>query len=199
VAPAAARASGSTRTAGSYNNEGILLRGERREAEARTAFERAIELDPNLASALWNLSDLLFAANETERSDELLARALGNQLPDGVKFVVGRAIGYQRAGQIARSLALLDRAVAVAPAERELWLFRGRYRVEAQDCRGALGDFGRAAELAPEDPAVHASAGLALVCLGDRRAAAEALRRSLALEPGQERVRAMLRELERGG
>lgn len=198
-APEAALASGSTRTAGAWNNVGIILRGERKKGEALAAFERAIEIDPNLASALWNLSDELFAAERLDRADELLVRAVANGLPEGPKFLIGRAIGYQRAGTPARSLALLDRAVAARPEEREFWLFRGRYRVDARQCAGALDDFRHAAELDPEDPAVHASAALAALCLGDRATATEGLRRSLALEPNQPRVRAMLAEIERGG
>jgi len=198
-APEAALASGSTRTAGAWNNVGIILRGERKKGEALAAFERAIEIDPNLASALWNLSDELFAAERLDRADELLVRAVANGLPEGPKFLIGRAIGYQRAGTPARSLALLDRAVAARPEEREFWLFRGRYRVDARQCAGALDDFRHAADLGPEDPAVHASAALAALCLGDRATATEGLRRSLALEPNQPRVRAMLAEIERGG
>ena len=46
---------------------------------------------------------------------------------------------------------------------------------------------------------MHASAALAALCLGDRATAVEGLRRSLALDPDQPRVRAMLAEIERGG
>jgi len=199
-APAAALAAGSTRTAGAWNNVGILLRGERRKSEALAAFEKAIEIDPNLASALWNLSDELFAANQLDRADELLVRAVANGLPEGRKFLIGRAIGYQRAGQAQRSLALLDRAVAAQPEEREFWLFRGRYRVDARQCAGALDDFRRALELgADADPAAHASFAVAAICAGDRGLAIQALSRSLALDPNQPRVRAMLAELSRGG
>jgi len=195
-APEAIVAAGSTRTAGSFNNEGVILRGERRDAEARAAFERALEIDPGLASAAWNLSDLLFAAGEVERADALLLRAAGAGLPDATRFVIGRAIGYQRAGQGAQSLALLEGAVAAMPAERELRLFRGRYRVDAGDCRGALDDFEAAVALEPAEPAAHASAALAHLCLGDRAAAQRAARRSLALDADQPRLRALLADLD---
>lgn len=198
-APEAARAAGSTRTAGSYNNEGILLRGERRDAEARAAFERAVELEPTLASAAWNLSDMLHAGRELDRSDELLLAALANGLPEGVKFAIGRAIGYQRHGELGRSVKLLERAAAAQPEEKELWLFLGRYRVESRDCRGASVDFARAAAIAPGDPAVHASAAMAHLCAGERAAAAAAFRRSLELAPDQPRVRELLSQIERGG
>lgn len=198
-APEAALAAGSTRTAGSWNNEGVILLGQGDPAGARSAFERAVELDPDNASALWNLSDLVYAAGELDAADDLLVRAVAHELPEGTRFLVGRAIGYQRAGDVRRSLALVDRAVQARPEEREYWIFRGRYRVELGDCAGARGDFARALELEPRDAAVHASAALAALCAGDRAAAVEALRRSLALEPRQPRVRAMLAEIERGG
>lgn len=198
-ASAAALAAGgpdATRTASSWNNEGIILRGEHRETAARKAFEKAIELEPNLASALWNLSDLLLAAGEVERSDELLARALARGLPDGTKLVLGRAIARERAGEIARSLALLDRALARAPGEAELWLYRGRYRVQSGDCDNAVLDLARAAELAPGESDVFATAALAHLCAGNRPGAISALRRALELAPGDARLRALLAELE---
>ncbi|MCB9377748.1 MAG: alkaline phosphatase family protein [Holophagales bacterium] len=198
-APEGALAEGSTRTAGSYNNLGIVLRGERKDEEARAAFEKAVELDSKLASALWNLSDLLHQKEELDKSDAFLVRALAADLPEGVRYTVGRAIGYQRAGMLPRSLDLIDRAVEVRPDEKELWLFRGRYRVESRDCAGALEDFRRAGLLAPGDPAVHASIGLAALCLGDRDAARAALERSLELDPNQGRVRQLLAGLSQGG
>jgi len=188
-----------TRTASSWNNEGIVLRGERgsrSEARARAAFERAIELEPNLASALWNLSELLLAAGETGRSDELLARAIANGLPDGARLVIARAIVRERAGAIDQGLALLDRAIAVAPEEAQLWLFRGRYRVQTGDCADAVQDLARAAELAPDESDVFATAALAHLCAGDRSGAITALRRALDLAPDEPRLRSLLSELQ---
>jgi Flp pilus assembly protein TadD len=198
-APEAVRASGSTRTAGSYNNEGVVLRGEHRDAEARKAFEKAIEIQPDLASALWNLSDLLYNEKQFDRSDDLLARAVAANMPEGVKYLVGRAIGYQRASELARSVALLDRAVAARPEEKEYWLFRGRYRVEAGNCQGAVTDFEQAAKLAPDDPAVYSSEALAHLCLGDRDSAISSFRHSLAIDPNQPRVRELMAKLGASG
>ena len=84
-------------------------------------------------------------------------RAFANGLPEGNRYLIGRAIGYQRAGQLDRALKLLTDAAAAKPDEPEVWLFRGRYRVERQDCAGALTDFQRAAKLAPSNPAAFAS------------------------------------------
>ena len=126
-----------TRTAGSLNNEGLLLKQQGKQKEAIEAFDTAISVDPNLASALWNLSDLLWARGESiDKSDALLVRAFANGLPEGTKVLIGRAIGYQRNGQIDRSVALLNQAAAAKPNEPDVWLFRGRYRVERGECAG---------------------------------------------------------------
>ncbi|HEY2946317.1 MAG TPA: tetratricopeptide repeat protein, partial [Vicinamibacteria bacterium] len=183
----------SRRTAGSYNNEGLILRDSGKREEAIKAFEKALELDPDLTSALWNLSDSLFAnKGDLARSDELLIHAFANGLPEGTRYLVGRAIGYQRAGQLDRSLDLVARAIAVRPREPELWLFKGRYRVEKGECRGALEDFRKAVKLAPENPAAHASEGLACLCLGDRTGARKSFERSLELDPAQPKLREQL-------
>jgi Tfp pilus assembly protein PilF len=182
-----------TRTAGSLNNEGLLLKQANRTDEAIDAFDRAIALDPNLASALWNLSDLLFAQNRSlDKSDDLLVRAFAHGLPEGPKYLIGRAIGYQRSGQVDRSVRLLNMALAAKSDDPELLLFRGRYRVEQGDCASGLNDFRRATELSPSNAAAFASRGLAELCVGDRAAAQASLRRSLQLDPNQPKVRQYL-------
>ena len=183
-----------TRTAGSLNNEGLLLKQEGKQKEAIDAFDTAISVDPNLASALWNLSDLLWLRGESlDKSDALLVRAFANNLPEGTKFLIGRAIGYQRNGQIDRSLSLLNQAAAAKPHDPEVWLFRGRYRVERGECAGAVDDFRQAARLTPESAAVYASLGLAELCAGNSAAARTSFQKSLQLDPNQPKVREYLR------
>lgn len=183
-----------TRTAGSFNNEALLLKQQGKRNEAVEALEQALVVDPTLASALWNLSDLLFAENASlDKSDTLLVRAFANGLPEGTRYLIGRAIGYERSGRIDRALKLLGDAAAAKPDEPDVWLFRGRYRMERRDCGGALADFQRAAALAPSNPAAFASQGVAQMCLNDAAAARASFQRSLALDPNQPDVRGYLR------
>ena len=190
-----------TRTASSWNNAGLVLRGEHRDSEARAAFERALDLEPELAAAQWNLSESLFVAGlagDEERSDDLLARAVANGLPDGVRQVIGRAIACERAGGLVRGLALLDRTIALRPTEAELRLYRGRFRIQSGDCPDAVTDLSRAKQLAPENSDVFATAALAQLCAGNRPAALSDLHRALELAPDEPRLRALLANLETG-
>lgn len=143
------------------------------------------------------MSDLLFGKTDFDRSDELLVRALRNGLPEGNRFLIGRAIGYQRAGQATRSLKLVSAALEAQPSEAELWLFRGRYRVDAKDCAGAVTDFQKAEQLAPRQPTAYTSEGLAQVCAGNPAGARSAFRRSLEVDPNQPKVREFLKTLGR--
>jgi tetratricopeptide (TPR) repeat protein len=202
-----------TRTAASFDNEGLLLRQAGQFPAARAAFEQALARQPDLPAALWNLSDLLFAEAEAgsrtgggsstgpaaggrdallDRSDALLLRALAGGLPDGGEHALQRASRYGRAGARDRAMGLLERATALRPGEPRLWLQHGRFRLEQQRCDLALADFTRALTLDPASAVAHASAGLALLCRGDEPAALAAFRRSLALDPNQPEVRRFL-------
>jgi Flp pilus assembly protein TadD len=183
----------STHTAGWYNNRGLILKDRKQTADAIAAFDKAIEIDPELASALWNYSDLLLQLDrDLDRADSLLVRAFASGLPEGRKYLIGRAIGYQRSGSAPRSLSLLEKAVAAKPDDVELRLFRGRYRIEAEDCAGALDDFRAAIELAPQNAVPYASAGIAEMCLGRTADARRSFVRSLAIDPNQPRLQAFL-------
>jgi tetratricopeptide (TPR) repeat protein len=189
---------GSTRTAGSYNNEGVIFKERGKLPQAIEAFEKALTVDANLASAQWNLSDVLYAmGQDLDRSDTLLVRAFAGGMPDGAKTLIGRAIAYQRNGDAARSLRLMNAAVAANGRDPELWLFRGRYRIETGDCRGALEDFDKTIALAPDNAGAFGAAGVARLCAGDRAGARRAFERALQLDPSQDKIREYLSTLDR--
>ena len=195
-----------TRTAPSFNNEGLLLREAGRPAAAEAAFAAALERDPHLGSAAWNLSDLVLQeagdiavagrdagmAAQLDRSDRLLASALAADLPEGVERTAERLAIYRRAGVPQRLGPLLEAAVAARPAEPRLRVERGRLRLEEHRCREAAEDFAKAIAMAESDPLAHASHGLALLCLGDGSGGRAAIRRSLELDPAQPELRRFL-------
>ncbi|MFL6262851.1 MAG: alkaline phosphatase family protein [Thermoanaerobaculia bacterium] len=187
---------GSTRTAGSYNNEG-LLRRERGETDAAVAaYQKALEIDPQSAAAMWNLSDLLHSQRkDLDRSDDLLVKSLAAGLPDAVDYAMGRTVAYARGGEAERSLRLLDRALATRPREPRLHLLRGRYRLERHQCEKALDDFETAAGADPRNALAFASVGLAQLCVGDGDGAARSFHRSLQIDPNQPEIRRALGQI----
>ncbi|MEA2326520.1 MAG: hypothetical protein QOE68_1479 [Thermoanaerobaculia bacterium] len=183
-----------TKTAGAFNNEGLILRNEHRIDDALAAFERALALDPRYASAMWNESETLFnAGRDLDRADELLIATLRNGMADAVGFAITRSIAYEKQQHGDRSLRLLNAAVAVNGNEPRLRMFRGRYRMDAHDCAGALDDFRAAQAGGPNDPLAYASTALAQMCLGDDAAARTSIERSLQLDPNQPMLQKMLR------
>lgn len=196
--PTSSPTAGNTRTPGSYNNEGVILKESGKTDAAIPAFEHALSLDPESASSLWNLSDVLYArGSDLDRSDQLLLQAVAHGLPDGPKLLIGRAIGYERSGHADRSLLLVSAALKSNPREPQFWLFQGMYRVGANDCRSALADFDQAERLQPDNAAAYASDGVASICAGDHARAVRAFQKSLTLDPNQPKVREFLQSLGR--
>ena len=150
----------STRTAGSFGNEGLILLEAGRTGDAKAAFLRALQVDQNHAASLWNLAQVLAHEGDVA-ADATLMRAV--------------AAGSQDAAR-----RLSDRA---------------RLRMKAGDCRGALADVRAVAKANPALAVAPAAEGLALLCLGDRPEAADALRRSLAIDPDQPEVARALEAL----
>ncbi|HSP33631.1 MAG TPA: alkaline phosphatase family protein [Thermoanaerobaculia bacterium] len=173
-----------TKTGGAYNNAGLILRNDHRIDEAIASFEHALAIDPRYASAMWNLSETLFeAGRDFDRADALLVSALQNGLADATRFVIVRSIAYERSSRSDRALRLLEKAVTVAGFDAELRMFRGRYRMDRRDCRGALDDFTMAEQQQPGNALAFASAGLAQMCLGESAAAEASLAHARQLDP----------------
>jgi Flp pilus assembly protein TadD len=181
----------STRTAGSYNNEGLLLREAGRMDEARRAFEDALRLDPKAASAAHNLSVML-TESDPARADALLLDALAHGLGDGPRIVAAAAQAHQQSGDAARARRLIDGAADRAPDDPGLRILRGRLRLEARNCAGALADFDAARRLVPKAALAHGLAGTALLCLGREAEGRAALEKSLELDPSQSQLRDLL-------
>jgi tetratricopeptide (TPR) repeat protein len=113
--PSQAPAGASTRTAGSFNNEGLLLREAGRDQDALAAFENGLRVDPRSASSMWNLAELLRKTHGNEtRAAALLDGALAVE-PNQPRWLLTR--GRMRLEQHDCTAALADftRATALAP------------------------------------------------------------------------------------
>ena len=115
----------STRTAGSWSNEGLIVLEAGRTAEAKAAFEHALTVDPQHAASLWNLAQLLAGEGDAAAEPTLL-RAVAAGSADAAKRLSDRARERLQAGDCRGALndvlavAAANPSSAVAPAAEGL-------------------------------------------------------------------------------
>ena len=139
------------------------------------------------------------AAGEWSRAEAIWRSRLEHDPddPDAVRGLAEARLARGGAGAAAEAAALLDRAVAVQPADASLRL------VQADAClRAGLGVEARAAaeaavSLAPQDPAAGAMLAMVLERTNDLAAAAAAVRAAEATGPGHVSVITVAARIDR--
>jgi tetratricopeptide (TPR) repeat protein len=150
----AARGPGdSTRTAGSFNNEGLILREAKRDAEAVTAFEGALHVDPKNAASLWNLSDLLrhLGGHDDNRANALLDAAIDAD-PHQPRWLLTRGRYALENRDCKRALADFRRAQALMPNESIVYTSIGMAAVCLGDEKTAGDAFHKSLAIEPNQP-----------------------------------------------
>ena len=164
--------------------------------EALPLFYRAIELDPDFASAygaaawcyVWRkvngwMSD---RASETTEGERLARRAVTLGRDDAVALTrSGHALAHL-AGDLDGGIALLDRAVLLNPNFAPAWFLGGFLRVFRGETQDAMAHFAHAVRLSPLDPEMfRMQAGTALTHFfaGQYDAAAEWAEKALGNLP----------------
>jgi tetratricopeptide (TPR) repeat protein len=141
-----------TRTPGSYNNEGLLLRDAGRDADASAAFEAALRVDPNDAAALWNLSDLLRKQHRDDaRAAQLLDRAIAIDGHQPRWLLVRGRYSLER-HDCDSALADFRRAEPLAPHDAILFASIGAAELCLGHDTAARGAFDRSLQIDPHQP-----------------------------------------------
>jgi tetratricopeptide (TPR) repeat protein len=145
----------STRTAGSFNNEGLLLREAARDDEAERAFASALQVDPKSASAMWNLSELLRKKHDP-RADALLDDALAID-PGEPRWLLTRGRFRLERHDCRAALADFDRAATLTPDDALAHASIGTAEACLGDERAARAAFERSLALDPDQPGLRAA------------------------------------------
>ena len=145
----------STRTAGSFNNEGLLLREAARDDEAEKAFTSALQVDPKSASAMWNLSELLRKKRDP-RADTLLDQALALD-PDEPRWLFVRGRFRLEREDCRNALADFRRAAALTPDDPLAHASIGTAEACLGNEEGARAAFERSLALDPNQPGLRAA------------------------------------------
>jgi Flp pilus assembly protein TadD len=143
----------STRTAGSFGNEGLILLEAGRTGDAKAAFLRALQIDPQHAASWWNLAQLL-ATEGDAAAEATLLRAVAAGSQDAARRLSDRARERMQTGDCrgalddVRVMAKANPSLAVAPAAEGLALLC------LGDRAGAVSALRRSLALDPDQPEV---------------------------------------------
>jgi TolB-like protein/DNA-binding SARP family transcriptional activator len=147
--------------------------------EALSMFRRAIELDPNFASAYGMAARcysqrkvsawVIDRESEIAETTRLARRAADLGRYDAVALAAaGMALGYV-AGDLEACADLIDRGLSLNPNLAWAWLFSGWAKIWMGKSEAALEDVARAMRLSPHDPQffnMQAAAGMAHLFAG---------------------------------
>lgn len=179
-------------------NLGNLRLRQGRPDEARAAFERAIELDPQATAAWVNLADLLRAERRDDEGEHVLRRGLEAN-PRAAELHHALGLLLVRRGDGDAALAELRAAAELDPASaRHAYVY-----AVALDSSGrraeALAVLGTAAERHPGEPEILAALAALHREAGDRAAALRFARALAEAVPEDPNARALLAELAGAG
>jgi tetratricopeptide (TPR) repeat protein len=169
-----------------YNLGNVHLKSQGVDA-AITAYRRALEYDPRHTDARFNLALALERLGKRAEAVSTLAQ-LGSVSPEvvrerarmeammggleaeralglartstDVELVVGVATGFREAGELEKSLALLDHAVELAPRQASVRLNRGAVRQAMGLLGEASSDYEESAGLDPSLPEARFNLGV---------------------------------------
>ena len=147
----------STRTAGSFNNEGLILREAGRDDDAAGAFTAALAVDPKSASAMWNLSELLRKKHDP-RADALLDQALAID-GDEPRWLLTRGRFRLERHDCRAALADFQRAVELTPDDPLAHASVGTAEACLGDEEAARAAFARSLALDPTQSGLRAALG----------------------------------------
>ncbi|HXM92977.1 MAG TPA: tetratricopeptide repeat protein [Candidatus Dormibacteraeota bacterium] len=179
------------------NNLGSALVEMGQAPLAALHFEAAVRLIPELASAHYNLGQVLQTQNRTEEAarEYQLAIAASSDALETAQAHNNLGILYMGMNNSAAALTELNAAIVLNPYELNSYIGRGIIELQSWNLDAAVADFSRAAAIAPS-PTACFWLGRALETKGDFRRAANAYEAALQLAPGFIDAQARLQALQ---
>jgi choline-sulfatase len=117
----------------------MLAADDGRTADSRKYLEQAVQLDPNSATALRQLGELEFAAQDYGKAGEHLKRAIELQPDATAAFEAGQAL--EKTGDYAAARASLETSLKLNASEINARLLLGRVYLKLKDARSADDQF----------------------------------------------------------
>lgn len=173
--------------AAAHNISGAVKAAAHRRADARSAYLKALALQPGLVPARLNLARLDVAEGRLDEARQRLA-ALLREAPGNVQALTEMARLESHAGRPAAALPLLEKAQALMPGDTASGLELLAVHQRLGQPGAALGLAQKLVLVRPDDPAVLEALGRAHLAVGEgtqARAAFAGLARMVGPEPRQ--------------
>jgi tetratricopeptide (TPR) repeat protein len=177
-------------------NIGVLYAQTGRPAAAEEAYRRAIELAPDEPSGYVNLADLFRAQGRDAEGEVLLRRAI-EAAPDAATVHHAMGLLLIRRGRGAAAVDALGTAYELDRSNPRLSLAYALALKDRGDLAGGLQVLRDASRLSPTNTDILLAAVEVARGAGRLDEAREYAARLLELVPGDESIRALVRELER--
>jgi tetratricopeptide (TPR) repeat protein len=179
-----------------WNHLGLAYHGNGNVAEAASAYQRAINLDRNLAPAYFNLGNLYLEQNKLPESISALSTftVLEPKNPEGWIKLGAAQLRARRPDDAEKALA---RALALAPRDPEIQNNLGLAHLARRRPREAMQAFNQALQFQNNyPPAILNEAIVSQYHLGNKAAALNLYRRYVAVHPdGSQEIQKVIQQL----
>ena len=147
-----------TFTASDNIKQGNALFFESRYDDAIAAYDKAIQLDPDLYEAWFGKASSLMVQQHYDDALDAYHRALELN-PESVEAWFGRGTVLRKLQRLKEAIAAYEKASTLKPEDMRIWLSQGTVLIEMQTYEGAIAAFDQALSINPD--AVKASLGKA--------------------------------------
>jgi tetratricopeptide (TPR) repeat protein len=152
--PAPAPAGALAAEAQAHNLHGQALAKSGKTEDALAEYDRAIEIDPHNADALYHRGLLYQGEQQHPVAIDDFTAASG-LTPQRADPLLGRATSYLALNKVKEAAADLDEAAQADPQNAQVWTTRGLAYERLGDKTKAAGSYGRAINLRPKDDAAR--------------------------------------------
>ena len=161
---------------------GVAEQKQGRYAEAERAYRKALEINPAMPEAWYNLAGLMLQTSRTKEAEDALHLALKYKPDNALAWTELGGLLSER-GDKSEAREAFEKATAADPSLFAAWYRLAMVRRELRDLPGTAAAAERAARLDPSNGAVLAYLGETLVRLGRQEEALKALREAERLDP----------------
>jgi len=162
--------------------QGLALHQQGRLAQARQAYQRALDMQPEHHDALHLLGVIAYQSGDFSRAVELIGRAIELN-PANAAAHSNLGLALQGLKRLEEALCCYDRAMTLKPDYAEAYSNRGNVLKDLKRLDEALDSYDRALELKPDYAEAHNNRGFALQDLGRLVEALDSYDRAVELKP----------------